>query len=220
MYPILSKSPVFNGMDEQKISSLLDETQFTIKCFQKNEYLSHHGDPCRSLIILLKGSVRGEMFDISGKALKIEDIEAPRVIAPAFLFGKNAHFPVDIIANNEVEILVFGKEEFIKLMQSEQIILKNYLDIISNRAQFLSKKIKFLSFKTIKEKIAIFFLEQSKGRGRFELHQTQSQLAELFGIAQPSLARALKEMKEEGLIDNQRKTVTIVNRKALMKLLG
>ena len=182
--------------------------------------LSRHGDPCRSLMILLKGSVRGEMFDISGKALKIEDIEPPRVIAPAFLFGNNAHFPVDILANTDVEVLMIPKDEFIKMMQHEQIILKNYLDIISNRAQFLSKKIKFLSFKNLKEKIAIFFLEQSNGKDQFELQQTQSQLADLFGVAQPSLARTLKEMKEEGLIDNQRKTVTILNRKALMKLLG
>jgi hypothetical protein len=32
--------------------------------------------------------VKGEMTDYNGKTIKIEDIEAPRPLAVAFLFGK------------------------------------------------------------------------------------------------------------------------------------
>ena len=51
------------------------------------------GDPVANLLIVLSGSVRGEMIDYSGKTVKIEDIEAPKPLAAAFLFGKENRFP-------------------------------------------------------------------------------------------------------------------------------
>ena len=37
MYPVLLKSPVFNGLDEQRITLLLGETHYVLKSFEKNE---------------------------------------------------------------------------------------------------------------------------------------------------------------------------------------
>ena len=86
-------------------------------------------DEVKNILILLCGSVKGEMVDFSGKTIKIEDIESPRPLAPAFLFGENNRYPVDIIANEKVEVLVLPKESFLQLMQQNEIILKNYLNV-------------------------------------------------------------------------------------------
>ena len=88
-------------------------------------------------------------IDFSGKTIKVEDIEAPYPIAPAFLFGKNNKFPVNITANNDVELLLLPKDTVINILQTNVIFLNNFLNSISSRAQFLENKIKFLSFKTI-----------------------------------------------------------------------
>ena len=48
------------------------------------------------LVILTKGSVRGEMIDYSGRLIKVEDITAPRAIAPLFLFGEQNRYPVEV----------------------------------------------------------------------------------------------------------------------------
>ncbi len=126
----------------------------------KKKLLLVAGEPARNLYIIISGSVKGEMIDYSGKTIKIEDIEAPKPLATAFLFGKENKFPVTVTANNEVKILSIPVSEFLKLLQMNQQILKNYLNIISTRAQFLSQKLHFLSFKTIKEKMAHFLLNR------------------------------------------------------------
>jgi|GEM_PF-6090797 len=41
----------------------------------------------------------------------------------------------------------------------------NYLSHVSTKAQFLTRKLKFLSFKTIKGKIAHYLLELNHGKG-------------------------------------------------------
>ena len=110
--------------------------------------------------------------------------------------------------------------EFLKLLQSNVRILNNFLNAISNRSQFLSNKIKFLSFTTIKSKFAQYILELAKDDLYIvELKQTQQQLAELFGVTRPSFARIMGEMQNEGLIKIEKKQVIILNRNALIELI-
>ena len=48
---------------------------------------------------------------------------------------------------------------------------------------------------------------------------TQQQLADLFGVTRPALARVFGEMQREGLIEIDRKTILLKDRKGLNDLL-
>ena len=220
MYKILSDSILFNGLRESDIENLLNKINYQIKKYKQKDTIALSGEECNYLMIILKGWVKGEMFDYSGKTIKIEDIYAPMPLAIAFIFGKNNKFPVTVEAVIETELLVVHRSEFIKLLQSDIRILNNFLNAISNRSQFLSNKIKFLSFTTIKSKFAQYILELAKDNLYIvELKQTQQQLAELFGVTRPSFARIMGEMQNEGLIKIEKKQVIILNRNALIELI-
>ena len=219
-YQLLSQCPLFRGIPELETKNLFKKIHFQIKSFTRNDVVVFAGETVTHLYIILSGSVKGEMIDYSGKTIKIEDIEAPKPLATAFLFGSENKFPVTVTANNEGKLLTIPVPEFLKLLQLDAQILKNYLNIISTRAQFLSQKLHFLSFKTIKEKVAHFFLKQAgENLHSMELKNTQQQLADLFGVTRPSLARVFGEMQKEGLIKMEKKTVTLTNKKALNELL-
>ena len=219
-YTLLAQCPVFKGIPEEVSKRLLNEIHFQIKGYNKGDIVAIAGEPVKNLFIILSGSVKGEMIDYSGKTIKIEDIEAPRPLATAFLFGKENLFPVTVTANNDVRILAIPVPEFLKLLQKNTQILKNYLNSISSRSQFLSQKLHFLNFKTIREKVAHFLLQQIGDRlHSIELNTTQQQFAELLGVTRPSLARVLSEMQREKLFIIERKTVTILNRKKLNEIL-
>ena len=212
--------PVFQGLTEDESRDILGRIHFQIKSFEKDEVVVLAGGEVKNLLIVLEGSVRGEMIDYSGKTVKIEDVEAPHPLASAFLFGKENRFPVTVTANIDTRILAVPVAEFLKLLQMNATLLKNYLNSISSRAQFLSQKLHFLSFKTIKEKVAHFLLKQAGDKFHsFELKATQQQLADLFGVTRPSLARVLGEMQNDGLIKIEKKTVTLLDKTALNELL-
>ncbi|WP_372652593.1 Crp/Fnr family transcriptional regulator [Draconibacterium sp.] len=219
-YSILVKSPLFNGISEEECRTLCSKIHYQVRKFEKDAIVVQGGEEVTNLFVVLSGSVRGEMIDYSGKTVKIEDIEAPRPLAAAFLFGKENKFPVTVTANKKVEMLAIPVVEFLKLLQLNTRLLRNYLNSISTRAQFLSQKLHFLSFKTIKEKVAHFLLQQAGDRFHsFELKNTQQQLAELFGVTRPSLARVLGEMQNENLIKIEKKTVTLLDKQGLNNLL-
>ena len=219
-YHIIAQCPVFREISEIETEKLLDKIHYQVKSFGQDDIIVVAGEQVTSLYIIMSGSVKGEMIDYSGKTIKIEDIEAPKPLATAFLFGKENKYPVTVTANNEVQLLTIPVLEFLKLLQINQQILKNYLNIITTRAQFLSQKLHFLSFKTIKEKMAHFLLQLSGDRlHSVEIRNTQQQLADLFGVTRPSLARVFSEMQKEGLIKIEKKTVTLLDKSKLNQLL-
>jgi CRP-like cAMP-binding protein len=219
-YSALSNSPLFKGLTPEEIEKTLSHIQFHIKKYRDGSMIAQSGEPVNSLMILIKGIVKGEMVDYSGRVIKIEDIPAPGVLASAFMFGNKNRFPVNVIAISDSELLIIEKSEFLKMMMSENRILANFLDIISNRSQFLSEKIKFLNFKTIKSKLAQYILQRAgMDKTIVIMDMKQNELAEFFGVARQSIARSVHEMEEEGLIHVHGKKFEILNRKGLSDLI-
>ena len=217
---ILCQSPIFRGISPEELANLFSQIHFQVKTYQKNDLITISGEICDRLLIIQHGSVKAEMNDYSGKTIKIEDLEAPMPLATAFLFGKENRFPVTVSAITEVGMVSVPKPEFVKLLQMNSIILNNYLNTISTRAQFLSKKLKFLSLKTIKQKIAHYLFEKAGDRLQsVEIQQSQEQLAEMFGVTRPSLSRTLGEMNQEGLIETSRRTIKILDKNRMNLLL-
>jgi CRP-like cAMP-binding protein len=219
-YPILCQSPVFKGLSPERIEQLMKSIRFQVKKYPKDYLVASTGDPVSQLYIIQKGSVKGEMLDYSGKTLKIEDIAAPRPLATAFLFGNNTAFPVTVTTTTETEILTIPVSDFLQLMQQERQVLVNFLNTISSRTQFLSHKLHFLSFRSIKSKVAHFLLQEAgPWREAVELKETQQQLADLFGVTRPSLARVMGEMQRDGIIRADRRIIFLVDRDKLNQLL-
>ncbi|GAB4292835.1 MAG: Crp/Fnr family transcriptional regulator [Marinilabiliales bacterium] len=211
----IKQCPVLKDLDMNELINIFNTVHYNIKKFDKDILIMSAGDKCTNLMILINGSVRGEMTDFDGNIVKVEDIKAPKPIAPAFLFGDSNICPVNIIANEFSQIIFIPKEEVIKMMQKNKTILNNYLNIISNRTQFLSQKVRLLSLKSLKKKIAYYYFTNYSNE-----RNTQQNLAEILGVTRPALARALREMEKEGIISFKRgkfKLIDIVKMQKLLK---
>ena len=222
MYSKISESPIFRGINAGEVAHILNLVHHQIKTYEPETVIAYSGDECKNLYILIEGSVRGEAVDLKGKIIKIEDINAPDTFAEAFLFADENNLLVNIVTNTKTKILIIYKNDLLQLFKSNKKILENYLNIISNKFVIVTKKLKFLSLKTIKGKLANYILSlerKNKGKQQFLIDKTQDQLAEYFGVTRPSLARTIRKMKDEGLIEIHRKEIKILDKNYLVKIL-
>ena len=199
MIEILKETVVFNGIDEKIIKNILEKAKYEIKKYSPDESIAFRGDEVKGLYIILKGTLTTEMLTEEGNVIKIEELVPSDVIASAFIFGKKNSFPVDLIAKNEAEILFIERKEFLKILFSQEKILENFLNEISNKAQLLTTKI-WNSFnnKTIKKKFCDYVKKNQKN-SLFSI-QNLGALAEYFGVERPSLSRVLSDLvKDEKL---------------------
>jgi CRP-like cAMP-binding protein len=220
-FPVLIKSPLFRGLTESDIETLIGSVHYRVRLFPSGSLVVVCGEEINSVIIVLSGSVKGEMVDISGRTIKIEDISPPHALAAAFVYGAGAKYPVNIITNNDSELLIFSRADFLALMKHDERILANYLGVVCSKARFLSDRLRFLSFRTIKGKFA-HYLSGLPGAssGRVIVDRTQMDLSDYFGVTRPSLARAIGEMVDEGLISTDRREVRLLNVEGLARLTG
>lgn len=218
---LLQKSPLFANVSNENLIEVLNNIHYTISNYQKNEILAMQDEICNRLIILLEGSIKAEMADAMGKVVKVEDVLAPNPLAILFLFGKENRFPVQVIAKEEVLAIVIPKDSVLKMLTYNQQILTNYLNISAQYAGMLSKKLHFMSFRSIRQKLTMYFLELTKnGENQVDLPLTQTALAEYFGVSRPSLSRELSNMQNESLIAFDNRKVTILDRNKLIHLVS
>ena len=214
-------SPIFNGLTADDLKDLLTNIHCDVQSFAKGEILAMQDEPCNRLIILIDGYVKAEMADASAKVVKVEDIYAPNPLAVLFLFGKNNRFPVQVTAKENVSALIIPKPSVLKMLQQNEQVLLNFLNISAMYASMLSKKLHFMSFRTIRQKLAMYFLELTKpNKSEAELDRTQLALSEYFGVSRPSLARELANMQDDGLIEINKKHVRILNKNKLVQLIS
>ena len=221
MIPVLVNNPLFRGITPERLFADLEEISFHTRSYKKGEILAQQGAVCNRLVILTKGSVRGEMIDYSGRLIKVEDIAAPRAIAPLFLFGEENRYPVEVTANEPTEVIELPKSSVLSLFRKNEQFLENYMNLSANYARTLSDKLFCMSFKTIRQKLASYLLRLYKQQQQthITLDRSQQELSDYFGVSRPSLARELAHMQEDGLLIADRKHITILQKEQLVRLI-
>lgn len=191
--------PICGNIPENEREAFLKSLNATTKNYGKGEFIARQGDKLNALYILATGRVKTEMITENGGVLSVETIAAPRPLAPAFLFAENNRFPVDVVALETCEVILIPKASVMQQLATNENFLKSYMSFNANRTQFLSERLQLLSIKTIKGKLA-YYIEQRTVGGKFKMDKNQTELAEYFGVARPSLSRSFSEMVEEGAI--------------------
>ena len=213
----LFSCPICRNIPVDERENFLNELKIKTKNFKKGEWIAKQGDVVNSLYILLKGSVKAETTSEAGTVLNIEIIHAPSPLAPAFLFAEKNRFPVDVVALEDVEIILISKESIIKQLANNETFLRGFMAFNSSRVHFLSERLKLLSTKTIKGKLAQYILARTDNM-RFTMEMNQTTLAEYFGVTRPSLSRSVAEMIDEEIISLKGKNGKILNLVKLKKL--
>jgi len=207
----LTKVSLFKGLNSDKITKYLTEADFKIKEYKKNEIVFFRGDILKKIIIIVKGTARGEMQKFNGDTIVINQMKAGEVLASAFLFGKNNVFPVDLIALENSEFLFLDKEKYLDLIQSDKRLLLNFIREISNKSQYLSKRIWFnFTHKTIEEKVLSYIKENAQD-DKIKFLPSISALAKKFEVTRPALSREISSLCKRKILKKIENNVYIIN---------
>ena len=213
---------LFSSVRETELEDIFSRINVSESHFKKGKILTMQDEPCNRLIILLKGNVKAEMSDPSGKVVKVEEIHAPNPLAILFLFGENNRFPVQTTALEDIDALVIPKQSVLRMLQMNETILKNYLDTSANFANRLSSRLHFMSFRSIRQKMALYLLDLSKRQQTniITLDKPKSVIAEYFAVSRPSLERELTKMQQDGLIITHKKQINLIEKNKLIQLIS
>ena len=217
----LRNNDLFKGLDIDEIEDILKNISFTKIKYRKGEILAHEGEVCTSLGIILEGTIEMQRIYCNGKYIVIKKLSKGEVFGEALVFSERGFYPVTALAVNDCLIMYIKKEEVLSLCFQNKKILENFISLLSNKILMLNKKIKNISFKSIKEKVSNYILEESiiQNTDTISLNESKEDIAAKLGIPRPSFSRELMRLKTLGIIDFNRTFIKIINKEELENIL-
>lgn len=214
---IIHKIPLFRGTTDEFRRNLLDKLDYTVREIYKGEIIIRQGTACLHMYILLKGNLEVNIIDISGSNVKVENLVGPRAFATPHLFDEHGVFPATFTVVEDGVLFMATKESAFRLISSNPELLKNFLRITGNCTACTVGRLKILSYKSIRSRLAYYFFEQKKGTSNVVMQHNQTQLAEYLNVSRPALANEMRKMVDEGLIRVDGKDVEIISSNSLLK---
>ena len=149
-----------------------------------------------------------------------EKLQAPNVIAPEHLFGRDTYFPANLYAVGTVGIMQIEKASVVQMLQEEPIFLINLLNILSRRAQRTFESFTALSSNDLKERFAFWILSLTQQKSTdIRIICKQKDLYSFFGVQRSVFLSMLDSLKENEILDYDVKEITILDRSRLKELL-
>lgn len=213
IYTVLKETFLFKSFTNDYIDKLINQNYFNIYNFSKDTIIFLNSTECKELNIIIDGCIELQQNDEYGNTLTLATLTTGNMFGENLLFGKDNLYPVDVVSKTKTTIITINKNKVNELIKENFDFTTAFLELLSNKAQLLNKKIKQMSLKSLRKMLTEFLLTQKEIQksSTINLNMTKQSLADSLGVQRPSLSRELTKMKNEGLIDYDRKTITILN---------
>ena len=120
---IIKKNQLFIGLSDESIKNVLKEVKYYIKTYSKGEIIANEDDECRSLSLVLSGTVEIQRLYSNGKYIVLSRLLEGDVFGEALVFSKAKTYPATIIALSECKVLFINKNDVLKICSNEEKIL-------------------------------------------------------------------------------------------------
>jgi CRP/FNR family cyclic AMP-dependent transcriptional regulator len=180
------------------------------------------GDPEPRAGILLAGTARAFLAAADGRQLTVRyDRRGCFVSRRSYLLG--GHSPIAIHAVTDVELLELEAREFLGLLETEVSVARTVLAELSRRLEDVYATVADSAFGTVREKVARHLLALA-GDGRSGERRiapiTQQELADGVGTMREVAARALRDLRREGIVATAPGYIEILDPARLSASLG
>ena len=220
MYENLLTLPLFKGVSYSRMSEIVGKTKLSFLKYSPGETLIRAGEPCRFLKFIIGGSARLTISNINDRFRVHQTLTAPAAISPDFLFGRDTLYPADARAIDSLSVMQVAKADFITLLQSDEIILFNYLNTISTNAQKAIDGVVALTTDALEERIAFWIIALTQlGSTDIVLQARQRDLYALFGVQRTTFVAALENLRERGIIEYTSTEIKVNSRRDLRNIL-
>ncbi len=221
----LPPSPLFTGMTRHELEQVLDCMSPGVSAFKTGEIIALGGSRLVGIGVLLAGEGIITKDDASGNRTVMAVVQPGEVFGEVAAFSGQEVWPATVIAQTESAAMFIPPERFTgvcaRSCPGHRLLAANMLRIVSHKALMLSRRLDFLSMKTLRGKIAAFLLERAAEAGTltFLSPMNRDEMAGFLNVSRPALSREMAWMRDDGLIEFHRSAVKIKEPEALKRSL-
>ncbi len=222
---LLCGTKLFCGIEEEELKQLLRCFGCGARRYEAGAVLLRQGDPVRAAGILLAGEAEAKRVWYDGRETQEAIFTAGELFGDVLMASDGENSPVRITARRETTVLYLP---FDKVMGAcgnacacHTRLRMNLLGEIAEKFWSQSRRIGYLRLKGLRERIALYLLDESRRTGKtcLTLPYTREELAALLCVNRSALSRELMRMQQEGLLRVERRSIQLLERERLSGLI-
>jgi len=197
------------------------KTCHTFDLYSKNDYVYFEKDTANKIYLIEKGKVKIGYYTEDGKEV------VKTILSKGELFGEKAILGEDVRTefaqslDAKTSICPISVDTMHDLMRGNKTFSLSIYKFLGFRFKKLERRLQILLFKDARTRLLEFLQELcdeygydcEKTGNHIIIHPyTQKDIASLIGTSRPTLNTILNELKDEKIVDFDRKTITILKK--------
>lgn len=217
-FEAIQSSSLFHKIPWQEVKRLLTAAGYRQSAYQKGGVIALEEDECSAIGIVVSGVIQLQKTQPSGRAVILDTLRKGEIFGEVVVFSTMRLYPASILAVTDSRIIFIDRKGIKLLCKEDETFLENFLRSLSTKILTLNRKVRFLSYNSIREQVTALLLEEYKKEKKLTItlpFATRNEAAEFLALPRPSLSRELAAMKREGLINYHKNLVSIIDLKRL-----
>ena len=207
---MLKAIPLFSSLSEEELVSIGAHAAWRV--FEKGDVILRQGELADAFFVIASGQVKVYMTE-GGRDVILKTLSAGDFFGELPMFDREPR-SASVAALERCHLQTLSYKAFQRAMEDSTDIAKRVLVTLVKRLRDADRKISTLALMSISSRVARTLLELaivSNGRKVVGEPFTQKDLAGMVGASREMVNRTLHDLMQQGYIDVQRKSITILN---------
>ena len=184
--------------------------------YKKNEYILRNGETVNSIGMVLEGLALVEKEDIWGNRTIISEISPGSLYAESYACLSKLPAEISVIASDNTTVMLFDIRRILTTCSSScgfhTKLIQNLLYTIAQKNVLLTKKMEYISKKTIKEKLLAYLSSEAMKAGSptFNIPFNRQELADFLSVDRSALSSEISRLQKKGIISCRKNAFTIL----------
>lgn len=215
---IKSRLDFWDKLSESEINLL--ESNIVNVSYNKGFNLHSTDSECLGVLLIKNGGLRVYILSEDGREITLYRLSPGDVcVLSASCIINSITFDVHIDAESDTDAYLINIGAFSKL-SNQNVYVENFAYKNTNErfsdVMWAMEQILFMSFD---KRLAIFLLDEITKTNSNELHFTQEQIAKYIGSAREVVSRMLKVFQTNGILEQSRGSINIIDKEKLRELI-
>lgn len=218
MYEMIMDLPLFKGVGKDHVSQFLEKTHISFDNYQPGEVVTATGERVNTLKFLISGKVEIR-HPLKNRRLTVTEIcGSGRALGAERLFGISTGYPFEIVALTKASVMSFRKEQYLNLVQTDNIYLLNFFNYLSLRAQRPSEAVASYCSGDIHSRLKVLVAVLSEPSAReIVINGDSGDIAEYCGVTTEAFLKWIEEIRKTGMATIEEEGMRIPSRRAFLE---
>ncbi|MFL5784578.1 MAG: Crp/Fnr family transcriptional regulator [Bacteriovoracaceae bacterium] len=191
--------------------------------YKKGQILFYQGNPPFGLYCINNGKIKVTKTGTDGKESIVRLAGGGDVLGHRSLFS-NENYTATATVMEDTTVCFLDKKYIFQAIENEPSIALNIIRKLSREMGSAESKNAAMFQKNVRERLAELFLSLMKSYGvkegkrtRLDIKLTREEIASMIGTASETVIRFITEFRDEGLIEQEGKTIYVINEEKLLE---